>query len=573
MAAKYLLTDRKTIDTKIFAITLPNLQEYFTTEDYKMSTPIRSIPLAQTTDMFGAPATGITDNAYQRAKQVFDKLVEARGDYRYPAPDFVLLDREESVAFMNYDLLQVQLEQKAYKVCEAFGDPALAFLLGHELTHYYEKHGWRRGFASEYSDLPIGIQIKGMLDKVANETEADYLGGFLAYSAGYGIFDKGAELMQQLYEAYNMRDENVMANGYPSLADRQEISRRTKQKLEELVEVFELANLLNAIGSFDEAYEYYLYVVMRYQSREIYNNMGVARALRALGLFDESEIIYHYPIQLDLQSTGGSRSMEGEPDRNELLRQALVHFDAAISLDSGYAPAYLNKACVLALLGDPVRARFYAEVEARSRALENAKYAKTAVDADILIGILEAKSGNTAAAKKLFETAATTNKSPLAAVNLKILNGDTWEPERTEITGAFDEEAIDGLEFIFVAYPTDSDGPAYDPDRSIELTNGRAFHQNPAPGPNSKIYMSKGTGDNPVLTIFQLTTNAAYEGKTARGIALGDDRAKIVSAYGEPRRTVETPMGDIMVYKKLKIIFIISGQDKKLVRWINYTTR
>ena len=144
-----------------------------TAKQLQMSTPIRSIPLAQTTDTFGAPATSITDNAYQRAKQVFDKLVEARGDYRYLVPDFLLLDLEESVAFMNYDLLQVQLEQKAYNVCEAFGDPALAFLLGHELTHYYEKHGWRRGFASEYSDLPIGIQIKGMLDKVANETEAD----------------------------------------------------------------------------------------------------------------------------------------------------------------------------------------------------------------------------------------------------------------------------------------------------------------------------------------------------------------------------------------------------------------
>lgn len=538
-----------------------------------MSTPIRSIPLAQTTDTIGAQATGITDNAYQRAKQVFDNLVEARGDFRYPVPDFVLLDREESLAFMNYDLLQVQLEQKAYKVAEAYGDAGLAFLLAHELTHYYEKHGWRKGFAQEYSDLPIGLQIKGMLDKVANETEADYLGGFLAYSAGYGIFDKGPELMQQLYEAYNMKDENVMANGYPSLADRQELSRRTKQILEQLVEVFELANLLNAIGNYDEACQFYLYVAMRYQSREIYNNMGVAKALKALGLFDESEVKYRYPIQLELRFSGGSRETGDEPSREVLLRQALVQFDAAISLDSGYAPAYLNKACVLALLGDTVRARFYTDVEARTRALANAKYEKTVVDADILMGILEAKSGNTDAAKKLFETAAQTNRSPLAAVNLKILNGDSWEPETTEIQGTFDEEAIDGQEFIFVAYPTDSNGPAYDPDRSIELTNGLAFHQNPAPGSNSKIFISNNPESRTPFTIFQLTTTPDYSGKTARGIGLGDSRDKIISAYGEPWRTVETPLGDILVYKKLKIIFIVAGPDKKLIRWINYITR
>lgn len=538
-----------------------------------MSIPIRSIPLAQTTDTFGAPATGITDNAYQRARQVFDKLVEARGDYRYPVPDFVLLDREESLAFMNYELLQVQLELKAYQVAEAYGDAGLAFLLAHELTHYYEKHGWRRAFAQEYSDLPIGLQIKGMLDKVANETEADYLGGFLAYSAGYGIFDKGPELMQQLYEAYDMKDEHVMANGYPSLADRQELSRRTKQQLEALVEVFELANLLNAIGQYDDACQFYLYVAMRYQSREIYNNIGVAKALKALGLFDESEVVFRYPIQLELQFSGGSRQTEEAVTREALLRQALVQFDAAISLDSNYAPAYLNKACVLALLGDTARARFYAEVEARTRALANDKYAKTVADADILSGILEAKSGNKAAAKTLFETAAQTNGSPLAAVNLKILNSEPWEPDKKEKTGQFPEEAIDEQEFIFVAYPPEGDGPAFDPDRSIELTNGLAFHQNPAPGPNSKIFISNNPESRTPFTVFQLTTTPDYSGKTARDIGLGDSRDKIISAYGEPWRSVETPQGDILVYKKLKIIFIVAGPDKKLIRWINYITR
>lgn len=533
-------------------------------------TPIRSIPLAQSTEAVGAPANSITDELYQRARHVFDRLVEARGDFRYPVPEFVLLDREESLAFMNYDLMQVQLEVKAGKVCLEYGDAGLAMVLAHELTHYYEKHGWRRGFASEYADLPIGLQLKEMYDKTAIETEADYLGGFLAYSAGYGIFDKGGELMQKLYEAYGLQDQLVMANGYPSLADRQELSRRTQQKLEALVEVFELANLLNAIGQCEDAYEYYRYVVTRYQSREIYNNMGVALALRALAQFSENELVYKYPIQLDLQFSGGSRNTDGEPDRTALLQQALVQFNNAISLDSAYAPAYLNKACVYALLGDADRARFYAGVEARDKALKNEKYAKTATDAGILTGILEAQSGNKEAAKKLFEAA---SGSPLAAVNLKILNGETWEPERTETSGRFPEEAIDGLEFIFVVYPPGGDGPAYDPDRSVQLTNGRAFHQNPIPGPHSRIYISQGPDNKPLLTIFQLTAGAGYTGKTARGIGLGDDRAKIVEAYGEPWRSVETPLGDIMVYKKTKIMFVVSGTDKKLVRWINYTTR
>ncbi|MBK6949034.1 MAG: hypothetical protein IPH16_14130 [Haliscomenobacter sp.] len=159
-----------------------------------------TLPLAQKTKTSSLSGGRLADSSgYRKALNVYNKLVQARGDFRFPVPAFLMTREENRVAGINYDQLEIVLEEKAYKVCATYGaqsDAAMAFLLGHELTHYYEKHAWRRGFAADYRDLPIGLKLDSLLDGAANETEADYLGGFLAYSAGYGLFDKGADLMQ-----------------------------------------------------------------------------------------------------------------------------------------------------------------------------------------------------------------------------------------------------------------------------------------------------------------------------------------------------------------------------------------
>lgn len=507
--------------------------------------------------------------AYQHALEVFNRLVDARGDYRLPVPKFVLLKGKGrgNAAFMDYQASQVELEELAYTVSARYGDAGVAFLLGHELTHYYEKHGWRTGFVQEYGDLNISMRLNNLSDKVANETEADYLGGFLAYSAGYGLFDKGPELIQDVYEAYGW---GPTSDNYPSMPDRQALLLRTKDKLERLIEVFEMANLLTAIGSYAEAYEYYRYVAIRYQSREVYNNLGVAKVLEALDEFEAHELGFRYPIQLDLSFSGSSKGAGAGSAREAKLRQALLQFDAAISLDPGYAPAYLNKACTYALLGDFARARFYADQEARTAALHENRYPKTAVDADILLGIIEAKTGNTETAQQIFQTAATTGGSKLAEINLKLLQNKPLEAEPRTRT-VLRPETIDGLRMNDIASPEDNDGwPRYDEANGIELLGtDLVFVQNPAPGPKSKVFISKNElSPAETMTIFHFTM-PGHEGKTARNIALGDEREAIVKAYGDAPRTIESPLGQIMVYRSM--LFIL--QDNKLTRWINYTKR
>lgn len=502
--------------------------------------------------------SGVVDSTkYKDALKIYNTLVAARGDYRFPVPAFVMRKETSQVAGMNYDALEIKLEEKAYDVCKGFGpdsDAAIAFLLGHELTHYYEKHAWRRGFAADYKDLPIGIKLDSLQDDAANETEADYLGGFLAYSAGYGLFDKGPEVIKGLYNAYNLPDK---IGGYPSLQDREELTRRSAQKLNRLVDVFDMANLLTAIGSYQEAYQYYRYILMEYQSREIYNNLGVTAVLDALQYFKEGELKYRYPIELDLESSAGKGS--GMVDtRNQLLRQALLHFEAAISMDPNYAPAYLNKACVYAIMGDAKRAAFYAEEEARPAAVKG-HYDKTVLDVDVLTGILDAEAGNTAKATQTFKTAAAMN-SNLAAINLGILNNTPPETEPVSFAGLPKTEKIDDQSLTGIA-----DNVRINQKLSITLNKDLFFHQNPDQGPGSRLFVSQ-NGQTGVNTLFQITSSG-YKGNTARNIGLGATGNDIITAYQKPQRTIETPLGQIMVYSKM--IFIL-GKGGKLERWVNY---
>ena len=494
---------------------------------------------------------------YRRVLNIYNRLVQARGDFRFPVPSFNLVAEERRVAGIDYDQLNIVLEEKALGVCNSFGadaDAAIAFLLAHELTHYYEKHAWRSGFADDNKDLKISVEMNKLADDAANETEADYLGGFLAYSAGYGLFQRGAEIIQGLYKAYGLKNEIA---GYPSLSDRQALSRRTAERLANLVDLFEMANLLSATGKHNIAYEYYRYLLLEYQSREIYNNLGVTVTLSTMEEIGTQK--YRYPLEMDLESSAEKAAMLTPEDTRvqEKFRQAILHFDAAISLDPNYAPAYLNKATVYALMGDLVRARFYANVEAR-QASKTGNYPKVAQDIDVLMGIIEARSNNVKGAQALF-TKADKAGSALAKINLRVL---LKQPPLKEIPAGglwLDAEKIENFSLDEVAQDL-----RVDPKKTIMVKSRMEFLQTPPIGTASTVFVNLVNNDQ--KTIFHLT-EPGYTGKTARKIGLGDPRANVVKVYGEPARSLETPRGQIMVYQN--ILFII-GKDGKLERWANY---
>ncbi len=497
---------------------------------------------------------------YERTLRIYNALVEARGDRRYPLPTLVMQDVEHQVACIDYSALEIILEEKAYDVCDAFGpegDAALATLLGHELSHYYEKHAWRRNFVANYSDLNIGIRLDSLHDDVTNETQADYFGGFLTYSAGFGLFDKGAALIDSLYAAYGIPEQ---ISGYPSLSDRKTLCLRTTKKLERLVEVFDMANLLTAAGKYGEACQYYKYILQEYQSREIYNNVGVTAMLHALTFFDHRQKKFHLPIELDLETAGSRGAGDTSTVHRILLQEAIRHFDAAISMDPDYAPAYLNKACAYLLLGDAQRAEFYADVEARHAALRRDQ-PKVETDVGILLGILAAHRGDQAAAQAYFEAAAA-RENVLARVNLNILL-DTPEGMANFVSsrGAVLPERIGNQTMAEIVQ-----APTFDDSRSVCIQKDLDFLQNAEhESENGRLFISY-RDDKFTYSLFLLTP-PGYTGNTSRGIYRGASYSGIEAAYGPPLSRIQTPQGQLLVYDD--IIFVL-GREDTLERWVLY---
>lgn len=517
-----------------------------------------------------------TGPAYEKALKVYERLREARGDFRYPVPEFAITRLEGVVAQIDYTKPEkIYLSEKAFKICESFNEQseaAIAFLLGHELTHYYEKHAWRMNFPGQNKNLSIAMELDQLyqemvkdanskalrnklmrfdtlvhqFEEVAMEAQSDYLGGFLAYSAGYGIFTRGDELIGRIYKEFPIPE---VTPGYVTMTERQDMCRSSVVRMNNLVDVFEMANMLTAIGRYNEAYLFYRTILVEYQSREVYNNVGVTAVLQALNkYFTEKELKYRYPVQLDFQ-LANSRGPEEEVARKKLLEQAILHFDAAISLDPGYAPAYLNKACALALLGDRVRAQFYADVEARKAAV--GKYASQLSNIEVLLGILDVENGNDAKAKERWTAASKSNNS-FAAYNLAKINNTPPPPAPEAPSGFFEDESIDGKSVSAMLFPEE--------DKMMRVDANLTFHQNTKVGDHSRLYFSRMSSG--ITSLFHVT-NPDYPGKTSREIGRGATRDEIAKAYGEAPRSILTTQGEIMAYPD--ILFILNGG--KLDRW------
>ena len=509
----------------------------------------------QSTETEDTDISDVDASKKERAEAVYNRLVKARGDYRYPVPDFVMTKTRGSVAWMNYNANQIGIEEDAYDVCLTMGqdaDAAIAFLLGHELSHFYEKHAWRRQFVSNFSDLDIGENLSGINDSVMNETQADYIGGFLAFSAGFPVFERGGELTRALYKEYGLPDKLPI---YPHLDDRVTLAKRSAKKIVELANIYETANLLTIIGRYEHAAYYYQHVLQDYQSSSVYNNAGVMSLLAAMAFLPSHDSTYVLPIQLDLTSI----DHKGAEDKGtKLVKAAIRHFDAAINLDPGYAPAYLNKACAYMMLPekDMVRARYFAEVEALNAANKNKAYTKTVNDVKILLGILHAEEGDKQTAEKLF-TEAMAADSTLAKENLRILRREP-KPDIPDDTGAGLSLKPETIDSINLALEAEELPVNYRKRRSAGP--GLAFYQNPKVGPASKLLVHQDMNENGMPKTFFLSTKPGYTGTSAKRVAVGDPESKVIRRYKRPDKTIETTNGRLLKYNN--IIFYIDGEGK-----------
>ena len=381
---------------------------------------------------------------FQVANEVFETLVDARGDFRMQKPTFKMSKSERKVAVAKPRKREIILEMKAYKICTSFGKDslnAIAALLSHELIHYYEKHQWSKYFASQNEGTSTGSSLKKLNERLKLETQSDFLGGFLAYSAGYQTLDIMPQFLEKCIKAI---DSGTHSEGILHSRNAKNWQLMPLSNYKTFIHVFKTANYLTALKQYEQAKLYFDYILKDYQSREIYNNVGVVAALVGMQYVDGQLLKYGLPLELDAETRLESnfRGSKEKEMAQKILEEAIEYFEKAGSLDKNYPIALLNIACTHFLLNNFDDAEYFARKALKL--CNSPKWEKTKSDIYTLQGILAAYQDDPAEAENLFLKAKQSGNS-LANTNLNILKGITQGGVSVSTVDNSKKDQIDGF--------------------------------------------------------------------------------------------------------------------------------
>ena len=305
----------------------------------------------------------------KQIKTVFDQLVKAYGSAK-SAPELVILKKKKTpIPPANYNpegKPKIEVDIYLFTICRTYGKDslnALSIVLSHELAHYYNDHKFCSDYAyanlhSKNINLTKSIRDASLNSRMEKETEADIKGFFYAAAAGYSPFGLQSQLIDKIYKEYSLPD---VQKGYPSKQERIAIAKSADEKAKELFGYFQEGlkamqeeRYDDAILAFDKANSFIPY-------RENYNNIGVAKARKALLLKIKTSEEYKYPdrflypLEVENKSRLTQETTRTNNDRSqqmtELLLSAQKDFQEAIRLDPKFTKGYINLTCIYELLG------------------------------------------------------------------------------------------------------------------------------------------------------------------------------------------------------------------------------
>ncbi|MCP4440729.1 MAG: hypothetical protein GY810_17415 [Aureispira sp.] len=353
---------------------------------------------------------------YKTVQKVYDKICKAAGDYRAELPQLVVMDRVLRVAsYRSYDNKLI-IEKKAFDICKSLGkdkmESALAFLIGHELTHFYQKHDWggeggESGFGTNFL-----MDHEAFSEHVHHEEEADTYGAFVAYLAGYEVLSIIPEVLEAIYKSYALKDKMM---NYPSLKERKAVVSKVEGKIKELIRIYDNANYFAAIGWNMQALSCYNHLLKFVKTKELYNNIAMVYLSVALVQIEDDTPIFEYPIKVDLDYT--LRDYSFFQGRSKTLKNAQTYLKKAIELDPNYHTAHLNLACVYDAQSKYDLASLHLARVATPTDLEVAQIT-------MIKGIMAVHQGHKMEAESLFNTITHESLKGLAEQNRRVLKGE-----------------------------------------------------------------------------------------------------------------------------------------------------
>lgn len=447
-------------------------------------------------------------NDEKLVKNILQQLWIALGDGRRPLPEVRIIENETIASYMFVNGKDyIEFDPRALQICKAMGtqaSSAIAFILGHELTHLYRSHH-SSGF------LPRQRSFKKYLP---DEQEADLYGAFFAGVAGFEVEETVETLLNNIYATFPRK----VTSNYPPLKDRIATAHERCKLAYELRQAFKMGVVLNSIEAYEAAIICFEYVNQSIRFQENFLNLGTAYLNLALGKRNEPDTALDYPLFASLETPFRG---EGTTDLSleQLLENAELFLDRALTYSPNDPSSIINKFAVY----DLQEKQSLAFNCIRQLSSPNGKLSTKQEIALLLLKGISAFRVNpqSVEAKEAFNTVAVDSKAPasfrlIAENNLRVIAGKTKKmPTRKD---RFCEDQIDNFSILSPTRPQ----PVID----IQLDDKGSQRFTICPFPNSTLLNLRLKREDFLVHLTELPTPV-----TSQGLGLGTPLAKIQEIY------------------------------------------
>ena len=468
---------------------------------------------------------------------VYSDLKNTIGDTEISWPILKINNHSSTVAAYYRRSNTILIDTLAIGICQKFGDQskdALAFLLGHELTHFYQER------QRDSSNFLISKTHLSDNRKILEE-QADLFGIFIAHQAGYQSITIIDTLLSEIYRAYKISvTENTY---YPTLYQRIKIAKSSCKVAKRLIDIYNVANYLLALGKYEESYHLYLKISKLIGFKELFNNMGVSSLFGYLQI-DKSNPL-KYPLDMDT-SIPFTRNILRRT-KSQLLMDAINNLGKATRMDPTYYESFLHL-----LVAYDFNKEFSAAEkivkQLESIPLSNRQTSKF----QLIAGNLFARQGKKNQAEQFYNSVLKNSRNRtikrMAKINKKYLatskNTTPIEPILPVINVL---DKVDDISFVSINSISSLDTIIIDSELTLYTTETQY----------SYYYFLRSFDIK-----FHLQLISSVHPSTKRGVKINSPLTKVEKEYGKTNQYINTTKGTYNIYFENGLIFLYDEKEK-----------